>query len=176
MKLILAVLIIWSLPLLGMSCGSQTVQEPAPTTTPETITLTNQNPTGSFPLQPDLLKNLPATNAVPVTITTLQVPVTKVVNPNASAVNIFVYLSRPKDKDDTPAEKIEVGSFSLYPADRPGKFMLNPETAFRKASAASNDANIKDWRLVFELEKRPEQAWSPLEVTIAKPLSIITKG
>ena len=175
MKLLLAALFIWSLPLLGMSCGSANVQERASEPAPETITLTNQHPTGSFPLQPDSLKDLPTGTEVPPVFAALQVAVTKVVNPNARAVNIFVYLSRRNEKRDNP-EKIEVGNFSLYPADRPGKFTLDPKTAFRKASAASNDTNIKDWRLVFELEQNPQQASSSLEVTIAKPVSIITKG
>jgi hypothetical protein len=175
MKLFLAALTIWSLPLLGISCGSANVQVPASKPTPETITLTNQHPTGSFPLQPDLLKNLPTGAEVPPVFASLQVEVTKVVNPNARAVTIFVYLSRPNEKRDNP-EKIEVGSFSLYPVDRPGSFTLDPKTAFRKASAASNDTNIKDWRLVFELEQKPEQAPSSLEVTIAKPISIMTRG
>ena len=175
MKLFLAALTIWSLPLFGMSCGSASVQEPASEPTPKTITLTNVNPTGSFSLQPELLKNLPKTTDVPPTVITLQVAVTKVVNPGAKAVNIFVYLSRPNEKRDNPAQKIELGSFSLYPADRPGKFTLNGAAALRKASEASNDANHKDWRLAFELEQ-PEQGSSPLEVTVAAPMWTLTKG
>ena len=174
MKLFLAALTIWSLPLFGMSCGSAGVQEPASKPTPEAITLTTQKPTGSFPLQTDL-KNLPKTTDVPPSVLTLQVAVTNVVNPGARAVNIFVYLARPNEKRDNPAQKIELGSFSLYPADSPGKFTLNGAAALRKAAEASNDANPKDWRLLFELE-RPEQGASPLEVTIAAPMWTLTKG
>ena len=167
MKLFLAALTIWSLPFFGMSCSSASVQEPTSKRTSETITLTNQNPTGSFALQPDLLKNPPPA---------LLVLVTKVVNANARAVTIFVYLSRPSEKRDSPPEKIDLGNFSLYPADRPGKFTLNPTAALRKAAAAPNESNSKDWRMVFELEQKAEQGSAPLEVTIAAPIGIITKG
>lgn len=177
MKLFLAALTIWSLPFFGISCGSASVQGPASSPTPsQTVTLRNQNPTGSFPLQPEVIKNVPATTEVPPTATVLHVAVTKVVNPNARAVSIFVYLSRQNGKRDQPAERIEVGNFSLYPADRPGKFTLNGGPPLRKALEASNDANIKDWKLVFELEQRPEQVSSSLEVTIAAPMWILTKG
>ena len=176
MKLFLAALTIWSLPFFGLSCGSANLQSPAGNSTSETITLTNQNPSGSFALQANVIKNLPAANAVPPSFTGIQIPVTKVVNPNARAVNIFVYLSRAGEKPDSPGEKIELGSFSLYPADHPGKFSLNPTAALRKAFEASNDANINNWRLLFELEQKPEQASSPLEITIATPQWIVTKG
>jgi hypothetical protein len=174
MKLFLAALMIWSLPLFGMSCGSATVQEPASKPTPEAVTLTSQNPAGSFPLETDL-KNLPKTTDVPPSLLTLQVTVTKVVNPGARAVNIFVYVARPNEKGDNPAQKIQLGSFSLYPPDSPGKFTLNGAAALRKAAEASNEATPKDWRLVFELEK-PEQGAPPLEVTIAAPMWTLTKG
>ena len=175
MKLFLAALTIWSLPLLGLSCGSANVQRPAENSTSNTVTLTNQDPTGSLSLEPGLIKNVPGPAEIPPTLSALQVTVTKVVNPNARAVNVLVYLSRPNEDRDKPAEKIEVGSFSLYPVDRPGKFTLNSGPALRKASATSNDANRKDWRLVFELEQKPEQASSPLEVSLAT-MWVLTKG
>lgn len=167
MKLFLAALTIWSLPFFGLSCRSAPVQEPAAERTSETITLTNQSPTDSFPLQPDFLKNPPQA---------FLVLVTKVVNPSARSVTVFVYLSRPGAKRDDAPEKIDVGNFSLYPADRPGRFTLDPKAALRKAATATNDANSKDWRIVFELEKKAEQASSPLEVTIGTPIGVITKG
>lgn|GEM_PF-1068362 len=181
MKLLLAALTIWSLPIFGISCGSANVQsppvaKPTPGPSTQTVTLTNQNPTGSLPLQPDTIKNAPTMREVPPVFMTIWVPVIKVVNPNAKSVTIFVYLSRPNEKRDQPAQKIDVGNFSLYPADRPGKFTFNPTPALRKAAEASNDSNIKDWRLVFELEQKPEQSSSPLEVTIGPPIWMITKG
>ena len=176
MKLFLAVLTIWSLPLFGMSCGSASLPGPQRNSKSETITLTNQKPTGSFPLQPELFKNIPTATEVPPVLQTVQVPVTKVVNPDAKPVTIFVYFSRPNEKRDGPPEKISVGNFSLYPADRPGRFTLNPREALRKASEASNESNIKEWRLVFELEQKPEQSSSPLEVTIETPIWMMTKG
>ncbi|HEY2961783.1 MAG TPA: hypothetical protein VGJ37_05170 [Pyrinomonadaceae bacterium] len=164
MKLLLAALTIWSLPFFGISCGSASVQNPEPrktesTPTPsgETVTLTSQHPTGSFLLQPDLLKNPPPA--------VLEITLTKVVNPAAKPVNIFVYLSSSNDKSDTAPEKIGVGNFSLYPVDRPAKFMLDAAPAFRKINETKNASNVKEWRLVFELGREAE----PVEVTIAAP-------
>ena len=183
MKLLLAALTIWSLPFFGISCGSasvQNAQSPTAASTPapsaETVTLTNQKPTGSFAVQPAQLKSAPTMREVPPVVMMMEVPVTRVVNPNRKSVTVFVYLSRPNEKRDNPAEKIEVGNFSLYPVDRPGKFTLNPAPALRKAAEASNESNIGDWRLVFELEQKPDQGSAPLELTIGAPLWMLTKG
>lgn len=166
MNLFLVVLMIWSLPFVGISCGSTSVQEPV-RPTPElgpvkpaeaTVTLTNEHPTRSFAVYPSL-SDPPAV---------LEVSVTKVVNPAAKAVNIFVYLSPVNEKTDT-APKIAVGNFSLYPADRPAKFMLDPAPALRKAAETKEAANTKEWLLTFELEKQAEQESSPIEITIATP-------
>lgn len=175
MNLFLAALTILSLPFFGVSCGSASVQTPTTNPVSETITLTRQKPTGSFPLQPGVIKNVPTGTEVPPEFSVVVVDVTKVVNPNAKPVNIFVSLSRPNAKRDNPADKIALGNFSLYPVDRPGKFTLNPVPALRKALAASNDANLKEWKIVFELEQKPEET-SSLEVTIATPIWALTKG
>ena len=144
MKLLLAALTIWSLLFL------------TPTHSSEGVTLTNERPTGSFLLQRDLLKRPPAI---------LEVSLTKVVNPGAKPINIFVYFSADKKGE---SRKIEVGNFSLYPADRPAKFMLDAAPPFRKL-AETKDAAAKEWRVVFELERPTGQATSQIEVTIAPP-------
>lgn len=143
MKLFLAALTICSLSFL-------TFTRPA-----ENVTLTNERPTGSFVLTRDLVKRAPRV---------LEVSLTKVVNPRAKQVNIFVYFSDTK----STSRKIEVGNFSLYPADRPGKFMLDAAPAFRKLNE-TKDAAAKEWRVVFELDRPAEQATSQIEVTIAPP-------
>jgi hypothetical protein len=173
MKLFLAALMIWSLPLLGISCGSASVQEQArpqqparPTPEPElaltppvapTATLTNEHPTATFAAYPDL-------NDPP---TVLEVSVTKIVNPALKPITIFVYLSPVSEKADATPAKFAVGNFSLYPADRPAKFMLDPATAFRKAAENKETANVKEWLVTYELEKPAEQKRSQIEVTIA---------
>ena len=167
MKLFLAALTIWSLPFLWVSCGSASVQEPqpvkpaatsepSPTPSPETVTLTNEHPTGSFPLPPNILKDSPFV---------LEVSVTKVVNPTKKSVSVFVYLSPPDVKDES--QRVEVGNFSLYPADRPAKFMVPVGTALQKVSPPRTA--LKDWRVVFELDKQTKQESSSLELTIASP-------
>lgn len=167
MNLFLVALMIWSLPLLGISCGSTSVQEPV-RPTPElgpvkpaeaTVTLTNEHPVRSFAVYPSL-SDPPAV---------LEVSVTKVVNPAAKPVNIFVFLSPVNEKADTTTPRIAVGNFSLYPADRPAKFMLDPAPALRKAAETKEAANTKEWLLTFELEKQAEQGSSPIEITIATP-------
>lgn len=64
------------------------------------------------------------------------------------------------------AEKVLVGTFSLYPADRPGKFMLGPAEAFRKFSETRKSS--EDVRLVFEM-KLPAENKPAVEVTIESP-------
>jgi hypothetical protein len=173
MKLFLAALMIWSLPLLGISCGSASVQEQArpqepahPTPTPElaltppvapSATLTNEHPTASFAAYPDL-------NDPPAI---LEVSVTKVVNPARKPITIFVKLSPVIEKADATPAKIPIGSFSLYPADRPARFMLDPATAFRKAAENKDAANTKEWLVWYELERPADQEPTQIEVTIA---------
>jgi hypothetical protein len=164
MKLFLAALTIWSLPLFEMSCGTAGVQHITPVSTPtparETMTLTNAHPSASFAVQPELLKHPPAI---------LEVTVTKVVNPAARAVNVVVYLSPVNEKGELSDARTAVGSFSLYPADRPGKFLLDAADALHTAADIRMPPKAKGWRLVFNLEQKPEQSSAALEVTIAAP-------
>src|SRR5690242_5338457 len=161
MKLFLAALTIWSLPLFGMSCGSANVQNTAPakavsSATPpagETVTLTNDHPSASFPVQPDVLKNATAS---------LEVAVTKVVNPAAKAVTILVHLSPANEKGELSNARIGVGNFSLYPVDRPGQFMLDAADALRTAAQTRMPPDAKGWRLVFELEQQAQQGSTPV--------------
>jgi hypothetical protein len=150
------------------NCGSVSVQttQPAgtrPTATPiqDVVTLTTEHPTASFKLDPDLLNRSPEI---------LEVPVTKVVNPSASAVDIFVYVSTQAEKNKPEPEKELIGNFSLYPADRPGRFMLSPAAALRKFSETRKGSSADDVRLVFEMKLPPEKKPAPaIEVTIASP-------
>ena len=167
MKLFLAALTLWSLPLVAMNCGSANLQTPSPPKTKatpapsvETVTLTSEHPTGSFAVQPDLLKHPPAI---------LEASVTNVVNPAAKPVNIFVSLALVNERGAIPGAHVTVGSFSLYPADRPGKFLLDAADALQTAGETKNPPDAKEWRLVFELEKQPEVGSSTLEVTLAAP-------
>jgi hypothetical protein len=168
MKLFLAALTISGFSVFGISCGSAGVQEPptaqtaaksesTPTPTParETVTLTSKHPNGSFPLPPDILQTSPSV---------LEVSVTKVVNPHAKSVSVFVYLSPPEETD--ASQRVEVGNFSLYPTDRPAKFVLAGGAALQKLSPPRTA--LKGWRVVFELDKETKQE-SSLEQTIESP-------
>ena len=166
MNAFLLALVIWALPFLGVSCGSTPVQNPSiaqsqptptPTPTQEAMTLTDREPIASFPLTPDQVNNPPEI---------LEIVVTKVANPGSSPVSIFASVEPADGK--RKAEGVELGNFSLYPVDRPGKFMLGPEAAFRQANKTINLSKDEKWqlRLVMQL---PEQNKSSVEVTIASP-------
>ena len=163
MNALLVVLLLWSLPFVGASCGAPSVEttqqsETRPVSTAkEVVTLTTEHPTASFKLEPELLNRSPEV---------LQVSVTKVTNPTASAVDIFVYVASFDKTNKLTSEKVSVGTFSLYPADRPGKFMLGPAEAFRKFSETRKSSD--DARLVFEM-KLPAESKSPVELTIESP-------
>ena len=161
MNALFCALLIWSLPFAGASCGSSSVQttkaveaRPASTVAKEVVVLTTEHPAGSFKIDRALLSRPPEV---------LEISVTKVVNPTASPVDIFVYVSAA-EKDKTDSEKQLVGTFSLYPADRPGKFMLSPAAAFRKFSETSKSSTAE---LLFEMKVGAEN--KPVEVTIEKP-------
>lgn len=164
MNAILLALVVWSLPLLGISCGATTPQQSStpqsqatPTSTPETITLTTENPSGSFGLKSELVNNPPEV---------LEVSVTKVVNPASSPVSIFVYLAPKSEK--SKSERVEVGNFSLYPVDRGGKFMLSPRGALRKFEETKKTSGDQEVRLIYEMQL-PDQNKSSVSVTIASP-------
>ena len=63
-----------------------------------------------------------------------------------------------------------IGNFSLYPADQPGTFLLEPGAGSAPALLADKRAGETDVRLVFEPKRVDETAaWTPVEVTIAQP-------
>ena len=166
MNVLLGVFLIWSLPFVGASCGSANVQniqpgEARPVATAEkgVVTLTTEHPTGSIKLDPDLLKRSPEV---------LEVSITKVVNPTSSPIDVFVYLASPIERNKPELEKVQLGSFSLYPVDRPGKFMLSPGEAFRKLSETRKASSAEELQLVFEM-KLPAEKNPSVEVTIASP-------
>lgn len=163
MNALLCALLIWSLPFIGASCGSQGVQStqhrearPVSSAAKDVVVLTTEHPTGSFKIEPDLLLRAPEV---------LEVSVTKVVNPTASSVDIFVYVESSAERDKPEPDRELVGSFSLYPVDRPGKFMLNPAAAFRKFSETNKGSTAE---LLFEM-KLPAESKAPVEVTIEDP-------
>ncbi len=165
-KLFLAALMIWALPFSALSCGPATVQDSQPKNTDptpvgESVTLTNEHPSGSFPVEKQLLINPPEI---------LEVQITKVVNSAATPLNIFAYLTTVGEKGKPEPEKIVVGNFSLYPADRPGKFMLGPAAAFRKLNEMKTVSNTNELQLVLEMQRVDEtRPWTALELTFAPP-------
>jgi hypothetical protein len=166
-RLILTALMIWALAFTGTDCGS--AKAPAPqarqakteeSPAPVAVVLTDKQPKSSVSVGADALTG----NAE-----VLEVQITKVVNPGMTPVSIFVYLSNA-EKGKTEDEPILVGNFSLYPPDRPGKFLLSPAPALLKISAASKTSKPETARLIFEIKRLDEtRAWTPVELSIAAP-------
>jgi hypothetical protein len=142
----------------GKSTEGQSVHPNAGQAQPEPLELTNSRTTGSFAVSPETLRSAPPVLA-------LRFP--RVVNPANTSFAIFVYLSyRPGEGKDAPSVKILLGNGSLYPADRPGGFLLRSSAAFAKLKAAK----ATDVRLVLEMKRlHPAEPWSRVEVTVLPP-------
>jgi hypothetical protein len=166
-KLSLTALMVWALCFSGANCGAAKVQGPqtqgpnapkAEQPVSPTVKLTPEHASASLPVAADIFQSDPEV---------LEVSITKVENTAGTPISIFVYLANGKAKK-ADAEKILVGNFSLYPADSPGKFMLNPRLALRTMLAKTPKPN--DPRLVFELRQiDATKPWTPVEVTVEQP-------
>lgn len=129
---------------------------------PHRVTLSNDDPEGSFVIPPEILAKPPAV---------LALTMTQVINPAKTPFQVFVYLSCQPGSAETgraaPA-KILVGNVALYPPDRPAGFLLRASTAFRKLKAARS--NPTDVRLLLEMKRiHPAKPWTRVEVTAAPP-------
>jgi hypothetical protein len=120
--------------------------------------LTNSRPEASFAVSPETVAGSP-----PV----LALSFTRVVNPAQTQLQIFVYLSYlPAERREGAPVRIPLGNVTLYPADRPGGFVLRASDALGKLKAAK----ATDVRLVLEMKRiHPAEPWSQVEVTVAPP-------
>jgi hypothetical protein len=179
-RFLLASFAIWALCLSGATCTSRTTQgpqnlrsqnnQPAQRAPKEnqpmapSVTLTQAHVSDSLPI--DL-------KAIPKDAQAIQVTVTNVKNPAATQVSVYVYFSTANQT--RKGQQKLIGSFSLYPADRGGNFILNASEAARLLQA--NDAAAKNARLVFELRRiHEERPWTPVEMTIEQPRWESEKG
>ena len=166
-RLILTALMMWALAFAGTDCGS--AKAPGPQAREVTkdesavvpaVVLTDKQPNRSLGVKTDEL----ASDAE-----ILEVSITKVVNPGMTPVSIFVYLANT-EKGKADGEPTVVGNFSLYPPDRPGKFLLSVAPALRKVSSAAKSSQDAEVQLVFEMKRVDEtKAWTTMELTIAQP-------
>jgi len=155
-------LLIWALLLGGahrvgrsLDGEAQRPREPTP------VTLTQERPSGYFPLDRETLASAP-----PV----LAVTIIRVVNPGQTALQIFIYLSYRQrvGEKGTELRKILIGNVGLYPPDRPAGFRLRASSAFRQLKAAS--PNPAEVRLRLEMKRIHEtRPWTPVEVIVAPP-------
>jgi hypothetical protein len=124
------------------------------------VTLSNEHSAGSFQVGRATLASAP-----PI----LRVSITNVVNPERTSVRVAVYLARA-ELGRPESRKIPIGNFTLYPAERPGTFLLPSSTAFRELQTEGPLTASSDVRLVLELERiRATKPWTHVELTIAPP-------
>ena len=165
-KTILAALMIWTFGVFEIQCGSANApQSPVRETkvnesaaTPPVV-LTDKQPRSSWEVNVDKL---------PRDAEVLEVAITKVANQGMTPVEIYVYLSIA-EKGKPEASTNLIGSFSLYPPDQPGNFLLNAAPALRQVSAASKTSK-PSVRLIFEMKRVNEtKDWTPIELQVAQP-------
>ncbi len=120
------------------------------------LKLTNERPSASVELKQQTLDRAPAV---------LEASVTEVVNPEKTAVGVYVYLvvaGKESNKEDV---RIPIGNFSLYPPDQPGKFLMRASGALEKLRSAEKKSGST--LLVFELKRLHEdKAWTRVELSI----------
>jgi hypothetical protein len=122
------------------------------------VTLTDKHPVASFPLPTEIL-----TQAPPILALTLP----EVENPSRQGVNLFVY---PSSGTGNRAQKILIGSVSLYPSDHPAGFLLSSAPAFRNLQAGGANPKSAKAELRIEMEPvHPGEPWKPLSLVIAPP-------
>ena len=173
-KFLIAGFAIWALFLSGATCAPRTNQgpqnerpqanQPSQSAPKEnqpmahSITLTQEHISDSLPID---------VKAIPNDAQALQVPVTKVHNPESTQLSIYVYLALPKATTVKEQRKL-IGNFSLYPADRGGKFIVSAGDAVRLLKGKG--AAPENAQLVFELKRiHEDKPWTPIEITIEEP-------
>jgi hypothetical protein len=126
---------------------------------PPALTLTNVRPVGYFLLAPETIATAP-----PV----LAVKVTKVVNPDKTPFQLFVYLSCDSASGTNERQRLLIGNFGFFPSDKPGGHLLRASGAFHQLKTTS--CNSRDVRLLFEMKRLYEaNPWTTVELTIAPP-------
>jgi hypothetical protein len=126
---------------------------------PASVTLTNTDPLGYFPINRETLAAAP-----PV----LKIRVTKVVNPAKTSIQLFVYLSYQPGAGHAKPEKIPIGDVGFYPPDHSAGFVLSTSKAFDQLKVTH--AAPTDVRLMVELKRIHEAAsWTTVEATVAPP-------
>jgi hypothetical protein len=124
------------------------------------LKLTDDHPSGSFVISPATIAAAPAI---------LSVSIIRVVNPEKTAVEVFVYLVR-SDVGSTPIERILVGQFGLFPPDHPASFMLRSSGAFQKLQASRSASASRKVLLVMELKPiSGNKTLTKVELTVAPP-------
>ena len=161
----LAALVTWALLFSGTCCRPAKVQSPQTRdmeqTTGPPVTLTSERASGSFPVSPETLASAPSI---------LELSITRVLNPAATPIVMFVYLSPAGKKGKAEPEKVLVGNFSLYPPDQPGKFLLGLSSAFEKLKAKDTVSKSSELQLTVEMKRlNDSQSWTKVEVTIDPP-------
>lgn len=140
----------------ALSCAAEPLREIRP------VTLSQSRSVALFPL------DRAATASSP---TTLELSVTAVQNPRAVSLMLVATLETlPAANLPTPPVTTQIGTATLYPADRPGMFILSSTEAF---AFLSKNEEARDRPLRLRVELMPvhaEQKWQDVEVTVGSPV------
>lgn len=155
-----------TLLLCGIRAGGQSRDSRDERLAGAAVTLTNDHPSGSIPLDLETVAQAPRI---------LALTVKKVVNPEKVSLGISVYLtyvppSPPSGASDRPRKKSLIGNVSLYPPDHPAGFLLRASGAFRELRAAGAISKSSDVRLLLEMKRIHEkEPWSQVQLVFATP-------
>jgi len=159
-------ILIGTLLLCGIRAGGQSRNSQDERSAVAAVTLTNDRPSGSLPLDLETVAQAP-----PV----LALTVKKVVNPGNVSLGISVYLTYllpapASGTSERPRKKSLIGNVSLYPPDHPAGFLLRATGAFREIREAGAISKSSDVRLLLEMKRVHEkQPWSQVELVFAPP-------
>lgn len=136
---------------------------------PGEVTVTDRHTEGFFTVPQKILNEPP-----PV----LRLRVTKVVNPDNTAFQIVISLSAGAEREKgAVGTSIPLGHVGLFPADRPGAFLLRDTAAFEKLKASLPTGKRGSAKLMVNIERLHEnKPWTRVEVTIAPPEWIADQG
>ena len=123
-------------------------------------TLTQAQPEARIEIPPEKLTSPPAL---------IEVPIRSTKNPAQTPFSIFVYLTwRGTPPDLIAPQKILLGTFSVFPADRPGTYVVRASEGFRRLEAVGVNPTREPMAVILEMRRvSEEKAWTAIEVTVA---------
>ena len=118
--------------------------------------------------QPARRVQLPA-NARSGSLPFLEVPILEISNPEKMGFSIQVYLERTRSTaSEGDTERVLLGTFTPYPPDQAGSFLLRASKGFDKLKETRANTAEDRVNLLLEVKRlHPNKPWTPLVVKIA---------